>query len=347
MAVLQKMDLALNMYYLSLGRDDFYDESGVGKFTQYCQECDLYEGDAVFDCFDTYELIECADENEIAIFDLDANTVGLVDCQYAFTYSFHLTSEDAENNTNAIPNTEAYESSFATVYLRINAESGNFQVLAVFLIPYECNYFECFGNYNLAVCDQDDDVVDGLGLFDLNLIFDNCPNDDVAYTFHETITDAQNNILPLQSPYINTLNPQTIYSRVSLAGDPSVFEIFTHELVVEDCSNFCTEEDVDGILIECLWNIVNYNGSDDLMEWNLDFNTNNQLIVSNSNTTINAVWSTSQSNEGVIVTFSDISGPNIQAISGEWLVVECTSEQLVLHDVTNSNNEIVLDRSCD
>jgi len=62
---------------------------------------------------------------------------------------------------------------------------------------------------------------------------------------------------------------------------------------------------------------------------------------------IDATWSTSQSNEGVIVNFSNVAGPNIQAINGSWLVVECTTEQLVLHAINDSNNEIVLDRTCE
>ena len=42
-----------------------------------------------------------------------------------------------------------------------------------------------------------------------------------------------------------------------------------------------------------------------------------------------------------------LAGPDIQAITGAWLVVECTGSQLVLHDVSNSDNEMVLDRSCE
>ena len=40
----------------------------------------------------------------------------------------------------------------------------------------EEDVFECYGHYNLEVCDEDVDVEDGFGTFDLNLIFDNCPN---------------------------------------------------------------------------------------------------------------------------------------------------------------------------
>ncbi|MEO1032366.1 MAG: hypothetical protein AAFX55_13220 [Bacteroidota bacterium] len=208
---------------------------------------------------------------------------------------------------------------------------------------YEENPFECFGNYDLSVCD--DETQDTTEAFDLNLIFSNCPNDDVSYEFYHTVEDAENQTNPLPNPFNNTTNPQTIYSRVSLAGDPNIFEIFTHDLIVEDCTNYCTEEDVDGILMECIWNAVNYNGSDNLMEWNFDFEGANNIVVIYTDTeTIDATWITSQSEDGVVVTFSNVAGPNIQAINGEWLVVECTEEALQLQ---RGNDFLILERNCE
>ncbi len=208
----------------------------------------------------------------------------------------------------------------------------------------EENPFECFGNYNLSVCDEDDGIQDSFGSFDLNLIYANCPNDNIEYTFHQTIADAESDLGAIPTPYVNTSNPQVIYSRVSLAGNPSVFQIFTHELIVEECANYCTEEDIDGILTQCIWNAVNYNGSDNLMNWNFDFEGNNQIVVIYTDTeTIDATWTTSQSNDGVIVTFANVTGPNIQAITGEWLVVECEDDRLELH---RGDDILVLEQNC-
>ena len=68
------------------------------------------------------------------------------------------------------------------------------------------------------------------------------------------------------------------------------------------------------------------------MEWNFDFEENSQIVVIYTDTqTIDAAWTTSQSNEGVVITFSNVAGPNIQAITGEWLVVECEDDRLQLH----------------
>ena len=47
-----------------------------------------------------------------------------------------------------------------------------------------------------------------------------------------------------------------------------------------------------------------------------------------------------------MLTISNISGGNVQVLDGDYVVVECSAEQIILHDVNNSDNEIVLDRYC-
>ncbi|EDP72051.1 hypothetical protein FBALC1_13157 [Flavobacteriales bacterium ALC-1] len=310
------------------------------------QDCESDE--SPFDCFDDFEIVECNQPNNVPVFNLSANTIGLIDCPFPFTASFHVTQEDATNNINPIDNTESYGTLVAQVYLRIETESGNYEIFTVYLNTEDCNYFECYGNYNLSVCDDEDGFVDGFGVFDLNLIFSNCPNDDIAYSFYLTIADAETQSNPLSTIFTNTVSPsQTIYSRVYLAGNPDIFEIFSHNLIVEDCTGGCSEEDVDTILVECTWNINSFNGSNDLAEWNFDFESVNNIVVIYTDTdTIDATWTTSQTSDGVLIEFSNVNGSNIQAITGVWLVVECTEGQLVLHDVNNSDNEIVLDRTC-
>ncbi|WP_299361058.1 hypothetical protein [Winogradskyella sp.] len=327
---------------------EFIKETDNGFITMELEsDCDNGEEDEVFDCFYDFELVECLGPNNLAEFNLSANTIGLIDCPYNFSASFHVTEADAEANVNAIVETESYWSEAGEVYLRIEAESGNFEIFTVYLITDECDYFECFDNYSLVVCDEDDGIEDGFGIFDLNLIFSNCPNDDVEYNFYITLGDAENETNALISPYTNISNPQLIYSRVALAGDSSIYEIFTHELIVEDCNynSGCTEQEVDAYLLDCIWNAVNYNGSDNLMEWNFDFEDANNIVVIYTDTqTIDALWTTSQSEDGVIVTFTNVAGPNIQEITGEWLVVECEDNRLELH---RGEDILVLEKDCD
>ena len=211
----------------------------------------------------------------------------------------------------------------------------------------ETNPFECFGNYGLEVCDETDGVEDGFGTFDLNLIFANCPNDDIEYNFYLTLADAQAEVNPLPNPFVNTTNPQVIYSRVSLAGNPSVSEIFAHELFVVNCEADCTEEQIDDILMECWWQVTNYNGSDNLQSFYMVFQDEQTLLIEGEGMNIDANWSTSQFSEGAVLILYNIAGPNIQAITGEWLVVECSEEQLQLVSLANNEDYMVLERTCD
>ncbi|MFC0604645.1 hypothetical protein [Winogradskyella pulchriflava] len=335
-------DLSGQWQVVECDDDDLYLVNG-DNYIDLEEECDLYEGDEVFNCFGDFEIVECHQPNNVPIYNLSTNTVGLIDCQYPFAASFHTTIADAENNTNAIVETEAYGTLESQVYLRIEAASGNYQIYTVYLNTEECDYFGCFEDRVVEVCDEG--VFDGSADFDLNAIYD-CPEDNVEWSFHTSIADAETSVNPLISPFTNYTNPQTIYVRVQLAGNPSAFEVFEVELIVSDCTNTsgCGEADVDAFLTSCIWNAVNYNGSDNLMEWNFSFNASNQIVIIYTDTdTIDATWTTSQSNDGVIVTFTNVAGPNIQAISGEWLVVECEEDRLELH---RGDDILVLERTC-
>ncbi|RKE90899.1 hypothetical protein [Ichthyenterobacterium magnum] len=204
------------------------------------------------------------------------------------------------------------------------------------------NPFECFESFNaeLVACSDNND---GHALFNLTVAYANCTPEADVVTYYETLQDAQIYVNPIPNPeaYTNTTNPQTIYVRVEIGDAVGIFEI---QLIAENCNTSCSETDVDAFLYDCIWNIVNYNGSDDFIMYNLDFETNSGIVVIYTATeTIDAFWSTSQSNDGVIVEFSNVAGANIQAITGNWLVVECEEDRFELH---RNNDIMVLERDC-
>lgn len=324
--------------------DDYFYLVNGDDYIELQQECDINQGNEVFDCFSDFELVECLGPNNEAEFNLSADTIGLILCEFSFIPSFHESIADAENNVNAIVETESYWSETGQVYLRIEAENGNFEVFTVYLITEECNLFECYQSFD-AVLEQCDNGTDGPYTFDLTTAFHNCnPSADIV-TYHESQADAEANVNAISNPenYAMIGVEAVVYTRVVIDDQ---FEIFPIILVVEDCNEgSCTEQEVDAFLISCMWNAVNYNGSDNLMEWNFDFEaSNNIVVIYTDNQTIDAFWSTSQSNDGVIVTFSNVSGPNIQAITGDWLVVECEENRLEMH---RGDDVLVLERTCE
>jgi hypothetical protein len=58
-----------------------------------------------------------------------------------------------------------------------------------------------------------------------------------------------------------------------------------------------------------------------------------------------ANWSISLDGE-IYLDLSNISGGNVQVIQGNYVLVECTPTQLIFHDASNSNIELVLDKEC-
>lgn len=219
-----------------------------------------------------------------------------------------------------------------------------------FVFEQECydpsQVFECFSDFVITACDENNDLDDGKALFNVSASTIEtviCEYPFIA-SFHETEADAETNINAIVNTEEVLSSSTVLYLRVEASN--SEFEIFEVTLIVEDCNpNGCSETDVDNILMECDWFITNYNGSDDLSIYQLDFNADQELIITNTNnnSTITALWSTSGGPDGVIVEFSNVNGSNVQAITGNWTVVECTEGALVLN---RENDQMVIERDC-
>ena len=208
------------------------------------------------------------------------------------------------------------------------------------------NPFECFTSFDPQLVECDGDNVDGISIFNLTNVFANCIEPSVHnLTYHITLADAEANVNPISNPteYTNIVNPQTIYVRVEINGS-DVYEIFEMSLIVENCTNNgCTESQIDNFLSECIWNVVNYNNSNDLIVFDFNFNNDGTITITGEGATYTGMWSTTQTANGVYIELINIAGPNIQALNGNWLVVECEENRLELHI---DDNLIVLERTC-
>ncbi|TXK76151.1 T9SS type B sorting domain-containing protein, partial [Mesonia sp. K4-1] len=92
-------------------------------------------------------------------------------------------------------------------------------------------------------CDDDND---GVGQFILTDLDDEINNDpSVTITYHQTQANADNNVLPLSSPFTNTVNTtQTIYVRVESPG-VDCYSTVTATLIVEDSPQPVLAADLD------------------------------------------------------------------------------------------------------
>ncbi len=209
--------------------------------------------------------------------------------------------------------------------------------------------FECFDAFDavIAVCDDNND---GVETVDLTIAFANCTaTDDFEFSFYETSMDADNEINSIANPeaYTNVSNPQTVYIRVDDINSDE-YEIFEIDILLENCTTHsCTEEDVDGTLMNCVWIPETFNGDDHLDDFELLFGQNQELVVTNTitNETVTGNWYTEGGNNGEVFVFiTGVAMPEIQAINLDWTVVECSDEQFVLQ---SNNTTMVLEKECD
>ena len=173
----------------------------------------------------------------------------------AYTVSYHLTSNDANSNTNAIDKSSLYENIVAnvqTIYIRVQDNNNTSCFDASLSLDLVVNALPTVNPaVSLFQCDTD---TDGFSLFNLNeaasLISDDFLNEN--FVFYPTQIDAENNTNAILNPvaYQNqTVTTDTVWVRtinafgchrisevnlvISTTGIPSSFQpIFT------ECDDF-------------------------------------------------------------------------------------------------------------
>lgn len=206
--------------------------------------------------------------------------------------------------------------------------------------------FACFegGDFQLTECNVAYNTSSSFATFNLYEALENCNLNEVNISFHEVYNDAVNDVNALNgSAYSNITYPVTIYFRVE--SQPNLdFEIFEIELIIENCNpTDCSLTDVENYLQECDWNIVNFNGSNDLIIYNLEFQINNAVVITGNGETITITYTVTQDASGVYLEFDNVSGANIQAITGNWHIIDCDPERL---EMTMGDNTMVMERDC-
>ncbi|WMI67957.1 LamG domain-containing protein [Mangrovimonas sp. YM274] len=137
----------------------------------------------------------------------------------------------------------------------------------------------------------------------------------------------------------------------------NVVEVSSNDALLEAIENAasscnddsCLEVDVDSYLTNCYWEVESYNGSDDFGSLKVYFEENGSLSIEDGDTTVAIAgsWQTSTSDQGVIVTLSELTAFS-DDLEGNWLVVACSDEQLELEQVIgDTQTTIVLEQECE
>ena len=310
-----------------------------------------------FECYpeDGVELIKCDDNNDgFTQFNIYEAVPSCDNSIAPVAITFHTSFSGAENDTDFLEGATAYTNltNPQTVYVKVKlvSNSNAFLIYPVELVAENCNQnpFDCFDGTVLTACDDTDGVAgDEVAKFDLTIIIEDAScNAEFNWSFHMSVADAENNTNPISQP--STYLSQNGFVILRIEKPTGEYMLYDVGLQVENCStNACSEAEVDGFLMTCEWKVSEYNSSGDLNIYELDFNNDQELIVLNTQTNETTVgtWSTSTNNDGAVEVLLDgISAPDIQAISGNWTVVECTGEQLIFH---RDNDQMTLVKVCD
>lgn len=287
---------------------------------------------SVFDSAgNTFETVTINNDEEMYLFIENLEPTDIVSLNFPVTLIYFNGDTEEVNNNSELE--EAIENAIDL------CDENNQDLL-------ECHYMYI----EFQECDDDND---GIATFILetggNQSQDCWDLYPLAMTTHPTYQDAMYGTNPMSNPVTTPLQleSQTIYVRVysEVSQEYAIQEL---EINVEECNNSdCTEEEVDDYLMDCHWNMQNWGTN--LSTYDLEFNENNKLIITNTYTgnSQEANWTTLQTSDGVELELYNIdySSPNqdLDALVGIWLIIECDDDRF---EMTKNSNVLVIEKDC-
>ncbi len=167
------------------------------------------------------------------------------------------TLADAENRSNPIDKTTAYQntSSTQTIYVRVENED-NINCFGTASFDIEVGILPQFNEpTDLSICDDIDNT--GTQTFDLTPVIDEISqgiSENQTISFHQNLTDAENNDNPIPLQFTNNVNPQPIFVRItndtSFCVSITSFTLRVIQIVNqldESPTVFVCDDDYDGI----------------------------------------------------------------------------------------------------
>ncbi|MFC0605454.1 T9SS type B sorting domain-containing protein [Winogradskyella pulchriflava] len=148
--------------------------------------------------------------------------------------TYYVTFAEAEDGTPQIADPTSFQNTAAynqTVYARVDSDATDcYNIAEIDLEVFDTPVIEPVSS--LEECD--DISNNGTEQFDLDsqtaLLLNGAT--DVTITYHFSLTDAEDGIGPLASPYTNTSSPQTIYVRAENDFNTDCYIISTFDLIV-------------------------------------------------------------------------------------------------------------------
>jgi large repetitive protein len=281
-----------------------------------------------------------------------------------YTINYYLTQADADNQQNPLPISYTNISNPQTIYAGVTDNiTGCLNITTLDLVVEQAPIANV--PTPLEFCDADND---GFGVFTLT-------NADAEITggvaglsvsYHETQSDADNNVNPLSSPYSNiVINQQTVYARVesaTIATDcativPLQLVVQPTPVVPQNISDYILcDTDQDGITqFDLTIKTAEILGSQDPVDYTLRYHLTQAEAETATNPIVNTTGYTNLTNPQTI--YVSLEGLNGCITTGSFTLVvnlppiaiqptplaicddEIADEQTPF-DLTQKNNEI-------
>lgn len=279
------------------------------------------------------------DSDGTAVFNLTVQNGALLNGNPNLTVTYYNSLSNAESGTANFVNTTAYTntSNPQTIYARVSDNVTGCYSITNFDLIVNTNPFPINNPTPLEVCDNNND---GIAVFNIDSknaeILGSLSSSQYTVTYYENSFAAQiggfGNIL---SPYFNvTPNNQTVYVRVELNSDTTVFSTTTLQLIVNPIPSINTP----------IPNLTVYeNPTDGVAVFNLSLQNN---YISNGIAGVNVTYYTTQLNalnqSNPIANPTAYVGNNNQVI---WVNAQntsgCSDVASFVLNVTNSSNIII------
>ncbi|MNQ13818.1 hypothetical protein D3C85_267450 [compost metagenome] len=284
-------------------------------------------------------------ENPIVDFNLTKNTLIITGSQSDVTVTYHISSNDAIINSNAIENPAAFKNSTnpQTIYTRITNNKTNCYNWTSFNLIISDKL--TIKNTIYEICDNSDtDAFDGKAKFDLNQvttsILENQNIPDLSFKYYLSQNDAIDDINALSNDFYNTIPfQQSVFIKIS--NNKSSVLIKEIKLIVNPLPKIN-----DNDLVQCdsrinadgfvLFNLKEANATltDNNPDLETSFFTNNSDALNNT--------------QVLNTTYKNISNPQILFVRVTNSKTKCyTISELTLKANVISETTYTLDAACD
>ncbi|WP_353777473.1 choice-of-anchor L domain-containing protein, partial [Winogradskyella sp. 3972H.M.0a.05] len=180
----------------------------------------------------TPEDLESCSTGPTALFNLtdsDAQVLGAQD-PAAFTVTYHLTQQEADDDTGALASPYTNVSNPQTIYVRVEDNVTGCHATTAFNLVISAPSHTA-DSVDIIECSNDGS---GQADFDLdahnsNVLGTQDPS-EFNVSYHNTEDDANNNVNPLSSPY--TSSGETVYVRVETVGFADCYVVNSFDLVI-------------------------------------------------------------------------------------------------------------------